>query len=369
LGVIVNPIAGIGGRVGLKGSDGEEIQEKALKLGAHQESPNRAKEALARLAVMKDGIQIITYRYQMGESECKECGFDPIVIGSTGRGKTSALDTMQAALEMSEQKVDLVLFAGGDGTARNIFDAIGGTDLPVIGIPAGVKIHSAVYATNSRNAGLLALLFLQDRIRQVRDLEVMDIDEDAFRQGRVTAKLYGYLKVPWEERLVQGLKSGRAESDVAALNSIADYVIEMMESDDSLYIVGPGTTTRAIMDKLKLKNTLLGVDVVLNSTLLASDVTETQLLDLMRERKAKVVVTVIGGQGYIFGRGNQQLSPRVLARVGKENIIVIAPQSKINGLGGHPLLIDTGDYDVNAMLGGYYQVVSGYQRTVIYKAE
>lgn len=368
LGLIVNPVAGMGGRVGLKGSDGEEIQRKARELGAQPESPRRAMDALERLAVMKDEIEIITYPFDMGEDEAKQCGFDPLVLGSIKTGKTSAQDTISAAREMADRKVDLILFAGGDGTARNICDAIGHADVPVIGIPAGVKIHSAVYATNSRNAGEVALMYLQGKIKKVEDSEVMDIDEEAFREGRVTAKLYGYLKVPHEQRLVQNLKSGRTEGEVAALNYIADEIIENME-DDVVYIIGPGTTTRAVMEKLELKNTLLGVDVVLNKKLVANDVIESQLLEFMQGKKVKIVVTIIGGQGYIFGRGNQQISPRVLKIVGKQNILVIAPQNKITALGAKPLLIDTGDYEVNSLLSGYYKVITGFQRAVMRKAE
>jgi len=368
LGLIVNPVAGMGGRVGLKGSDGEEIQRKARELGAKPESPQRAVDALERLVVSKDEIEIITYPGDMGETEARQCGFEPIVIGSAEPGRTTARDTINAAREMAEQKVDLILFAGGDGTARNLYDALGNSEIPVIGIPAGVKIHSAVYATNSRNAGEVALMFLQGKIKRVQDSEVMDIDEDAFREGRVTARLYGYLKVPHEQRLVQNLKSGRTEGEEAALNSIADEVIESME-DDVIYVIGPGTTTRAVMNKLGLENTLLGVDVILNKKVIASDVTESQLLDLIKGKKAKIVVTIIGGQGYIFGRGNQQISPRVLREVGKENIIVIAPQNKLTALGQNPLLIDTGDYEVNGMISGYYRVVTGYQKTVMRKAE
>jgi len=368
LGLIVNPVAGVGGRVGLKGSDGEDIQKKARELGAISESPRRAKDALEKLAALKDDIEILTYPYDMGERECAECGFEPTVIGSIEEGHTSAHDTVNAAREMMERKVDLIMFAGGDGTARNIFDAIGASDVPVIGIPAGVKIHSAVYATNSRNAGEIARMYLEGKIKRVRDSEVMDIDEEAFRQGRVSARLYGYLKVPLEETMVQSLKSGRSESDEASLSSIADHIIECMEQDDSIYIIGPGTTTRAVMDKLGLPNTLLGVDVVIDKKLLASDVTESQLRQLIEGKKAKIVVTIIGGQGYIFGRGNQQLSPRILDMIGKENIIVIAPQSKLAALVGRPLLIDTGDYDINSKLSGYYKVVTGYQKTAMLKA-
>ena len=368
LGLIVNPVAGVGGRVGLKGSDGEEILKKALELGAIPESPKRAMDALERLAVIKGEIELITYPHEMGEQEAKDCGFEPEVLGSVQQGKTSPGDTIDAAKALAEKKVDLILFAGGDGTARNIYDAIGNTGVPVIGIPAGVKIHSAVYATNSRNAGEVALMYLQGKIKNVHDSEVMDIDEVAFREGRVTAKLYGYLKVPHEAKLVQGLKSGRTEGEAAALTSIAEDVIENMEKD-VVYVIGPGTTTRAVMQKLGLQNTLLGVDVILNKKVVANDVTESQLLELTKGKKTKIVVTIIGGQGYIFGRGNQQISPRVLKEVGKENIIVIAPQNKLTALGGNHLLIDTGNYEVNNMLSGYYKVVIGLERTMMRKAE
>jgi predicted polyphosphate/ATP-dependent NAD kinase len=369
LGLIVNPIAGLGGRVGLKGSDGEDIQRKARELGAEPESPERAIETLEMLVPIKDEIEIYTYPMDMGEAECRAAGFEPVVIGRIGTGGTTARDTMEAARAMMEHQVDLIMIAGGDGTARNLLDAAGDSNIPMIGIPAGVKIHSAVYATNSKNAGMAARLYLQGKIQKTRDAEVMDIDEDAFRQNRLTAKLYGYLKVPCEQNLMQCLKSGRPEGDEAALDSIADHVAACMEEEDAVYIIGPGTTTRAVMDKLKLQNTLLGVDVVYKNKLLANDVTEMQLLELIRDRKAKIVVTIIGGQGYIFGRGNQQISPKVLKAVGKDNIMVIAPQSKIIALGGNPLLIDTGDYSVNKMLSGYYGVVVGYQRIVMQKAE
>ncbi|MHB1404297.1 MAG: ATP-NAD kinase family protein [Desulfitobacteriaceae bacterium] len=368
LGLIVNPVAGMGGRVGLKGSDGADILQRAIELGAQPESPQRAKHALEKLLTIKEDLELITYPYEMGAQEARDCGFDPVIIGTVESGRTTPQDTVKAARDLAEQKVDLILFAGGDGTARNIYDAIGDRDVPVIGIPAGVKIHSAVYATNSRNAGEVALLYLQGKIKKILDSEVMDIDEDAFREGRVTAKLYGYLKAPHEERLVQGLKSGRTEGEASALNSIADQVIEDMQAD-VLYIIGPGTTTRPIMQKLNLKFTLLGIDAIRNKELVANDLTEKQLLDLIQGKKAKIIVTVIGGQGYIFGRGNQQLSPRVLRQVGKENIIVITPRNKLTALGGKPLLIDTGDYEVNSMLSGYYRIITGYEQTIMFKAE
>jgi len=381
LGLIVNPVAGIGGRVGLKGSDGTEIQQKAWELGAVPEALNRAVEALERIKPVDD-LQIITYPGEMGEDAARASGFVPTVIGSIQRGETTAEDTRNAAQDMQGLGVDLVLFAGGDGTARDIADeyvrysAIGeGPDVAdgyirrirlVLGIPAGVKIHSAVFATNPRSAGDLALLVLQGRASGRREAEVMDIDEEAFRQGIVAARLYGYLNIPFQRRLVQGLKTASDPGEKAATEAIAWEVVDGMDGE-TLYIIGPGTTTRAIAARLGVPKTLLGVDVVQQGRLVAADANESQLLALLEERLAKIVVTPIGGQGYIFGRGNQQISPRVIEQVGKEHIIVVSTAAKIQGLGGRPLLVDTGDREVDRMLSGYIRVVTGYREQAVYR--
>jgi predicted polyphosphate/ATP-dependent NAD kinase len=363
LGLIVNPLAGLGGRVGLKGSDGAEIQKKALELGAAPESQDRAIQALERIKGV-DGLEIVTYPGEMGEDAAKACGFEPQVIGAINPGETTAEDTRNAARDMLRLSVDLVIFAGGDGTARDMYQAVG-LDLPVLGIPAGVKIHSAVYATSPGNAGELAALYLKGGLASLREAEVMDIDEEAVRQGVVSAKLYGYLKIPFRTSLVQSLKTPSA-GEATSLASIAYDVVENME-DDWLYIIGPGTTTQAITDELGLQKTLIGVDVVLDQKLLAADVNEAQLLDLLKGRQAKIIVTLIGGQGYIFGRGNQQISPRVIEKVGRENILVVSTKEKLYALGQRPLWVDTGDQTVDRMLTGYIRVVTGYNERAVRK--
>lgn len=365
LGVIVNPVAGMGGRVGLKGSDGIEILKKAREMGAEPESPRRAIEALKIIAKLKDEIEVLAYPDEMGADECRQAGLEPEVIGSIKSGETIPEDTIEAAREMAERGVDLILFAGGDGTARNIYTAIG-PQIPVLGIPAGVKIHSAVYAINPRSAGEVASLYLQGKVVNIREAEVMDIDEEAFREGRVNARLYGYLKVPVERR-VQSVKSG-ARSEQAEVEGMAAEIVANMEKD-TLYIIGPGTTTRAIMERLELPNTLLGVDVILNRELVASDVGEKQLFNLLDQHKGKahIVVTAIGGQGHVFGRGNQQISPRVIRLVGKNNIIVVASRDKLVALQPHPLLVDTGDPDLDQELSGYVRVVTGWQDSIMYR--
>jgi len=364
IGVIINPIAGLGGRVGLKGSDGPDIVERALALGGKPEASIRASHALTILAEMKEPPEIYTYGGNMGENQLKELGFAIIVLGSPVGAQTTPQDTIDAAKLMRDAKVDLIMFAGGDGTARNICEAIGDS-VPVIGIPAGVKIHSAVYAINPRNAGLVAKDYLEGRIKKLKESEVMDIDEDLFRQGRVNAKLYGYMNVPESGSRVQNMKSGGA-SEEAELLGMAGYIVCNME-DDVIYIIGPGSTTRSIMEDLELPNTLLGVDVVKNKQLIASDVTEPQLWDLIKDpqQKVKIIVTIIGGQGNLFGRGNQQISPRIIKRVGKENIIVAATNSKLLALQGQPLLVDTGDINLDQELCGFIQVVVAFGQSTI----
>ncbi len=365
LGIIVNPVAGIGGRVGLKGSDGSEIVRMARELGAQPESPSRAVEALKIVSRIKDRIEVITYPNEMGEEECCTAGILPKVIGVIRSGKTTPVDTEKAAQQMVAEGVNLLLFAGGDGTARNIYKAVR-HKVPVLGIPAGVKIHSAVYAVTPRAAGEVAVMFLEGGLTQNILKEVMDIDEDAFREGFVKEKLYGMLCVPEESRYVQSAKSGGLQSEKDALQGIAADIINSMH-EDYYYIIGPGTTTRIIMQNLGLENTLLGVDVVRGKCLVAKDVSENQLIDLIRGNRARIVVTVIGGQGHVIGRGNQQISPRVIRGVGRENIIVIATKEKLASLKGRPLLVDTGDEALDEELSGYIRVVVGYMDYVMYK--
>ena len=390
LGFIVNPLAGIGGRVGLKGSDGAEVVRRARELGAQPFAPHRAGEALAALLGRAPGVMVMAAAGQMGEDEARALGVEPVVVGSAPATGTTAADTRDAARAMHALGVDLLLFAGGDGTARDICDAVG-DGVVVLGIPSGCKMHSAVYAATPAAAGELAAAYLQGRVRRVVELEVMDIDEEAFRHDIVTARLYGYLRVPDERRLTQGAKIGGGTSDQLSARLIAQRVVAEMRPG-GLYFIGPGTTTRAVMDELGLPNTLLGVDAVALDAegiprLLAADAPESRLLELLDDASRPapqpdaarggssrtvpappptIIVTVIGGQGYIFGRGNQQLSPEVIRRVGREHIRVIASRNKINALPLHRLRVDTGDPGVDALLRGYVRVtVSGGEEAVL----
>ncbi len=364
LGFIVNPIAGMGGIVGLKGTDGEEILKKAIELGAKPVAPQRAEETLEILLQIKDHLELITYPHDMGENEAKNVGFSPVVIGNIVPGKTTADDTRRAAKEMQKLKVELIMFCGGDGTACDIYEAIG-TTIPVIGVPTGVKMHSAVFAVNPRAAAEVVIKYLTEGL-PLRQAEVMDIDEDAFRAGMLSAKLKGYLLVPYEPELVQGVKTAGPLTNEEEENklAIAKYVVENMEPD-VIYILGPGTTVKAIADLFGIEKTLLGVDIIKNGKIVARDVGERDILKIIRGKKAKIIVTPIGNQGFIFGRGNQQISPRVIREAGIQNIIVIATKYKLSTISC--LRVDTGDKNLDRELKGYTRVITDYNEEKIVK--
>ena len=368
LGLIVNPIAGMGGRVGLKGTDSMEIVREAVRRGGTPEAPGRAVVALSQIQRAVDGaVEVMSAPGRMGEDEAAEAGFEPTVVGAGAADETSANDTRRAAEAMLEAGVDLILFAGGDGTARDIYTAIGDR-VPVVGIPAGVKMHSAVYATNPRAAAGLVERFLADPDLPLREVEVMDIDEEAFRQGSVSASLYGYMKVPYERQLIQGAKSGSEPSDGAAVAAVA-YEVASRIDEDHLYVLGPGTTLRAIGQEVGVDKTLLGVDLFEAGKLTDRDVTSIRVEEAVRgnEGRTVIIVTPIGGQGHIFGRGNQQISPAVIRAVGKDSIMVVAATTKLAALRGRPLLVDTGDPEVDDMRGGYIRVVTGVNMESVYR--
>jgi len=362
LGLIINPLAGLGGSVALKGSDGAETAQLALSRGAVPKAGERTLQALAPLAGLE--FKLVTFPAEMGEDIARNAGFEPEVIGQIESGATTAADTERAVKDMIAAGVDLLMFAGGDGTARNICNVLD-DQVPVLGIPAGVKIHSGVYAVTPKAAGEVVAMLIRGELVTLGEQEVRDIDEDAFRQGSVRARYYGELRVPQEHRYMQAVKQGGRESEELVLDDIAAHVIELME-DDVRYIMGSGSTVQAVMDQLQLDNTLLGVDVVENGDVIAADCTAEQLLELTEGYETRLIITLIGGQGHIIGRGNQQLSVPLLKRLGKENVWLIATKTKLNELEGRPLIVDSGDEEVNHQLSGLIPVVTGYHDQILY---
>ena len=367
LGLIINPIAGLGGRVGLKGSDGTAIQEQALALGAISRSTERAKEALTILLPIKDDLEIITYPACMGENLAKSLGFQTTIVGSIDPKHTEGADTRRAAQDLIALDTRLLLFAGGDGTARDIYDAIGLSAL-VLGIPAGVKIQSAVFATHPRTAGQLALQVLRDEKHDYFEAEVIDLNETTYRTGYIQTRLYGYLNIPAAKQLTQSTKSPSPMSERSAAHEVGHEIIRQMKKDRN-YILGPGTTTKAITNLLGIEKTLLGVDVVRNKKLLLSDANEMQLLEILAKypHQCNIIITPIGGQGYLFGRGNQQISPEVIKKVGFHNIQIISTMNKVLSLKGKPLIADTGDAFVDKSLQGYSFVITGNNQRMVYQ--
>ncbi|MBH0061264.1 MULTISPECIES: ATP-NAD kinase family protein [unclassified Pseudoalteromonas] len=363
LGLIVNPVAGLGGTVALKGSDGAHTAAKAIELGAEPKANSRTKAALEVLLPYKERLTIYTVNGDMGEQTAKALGFNVEVVYNS-EVITTPDDTEQAAKVLKDFGVDLVLFAGGDGTARNICHAIEDT-IPVLGIPAGCKIHSGVYAITPKAAGRVVEMLVKGELVTLADADVMDIDEDAFRQGTVKAKRYGEMQTPSEVRYMQAVKNGGKETDELVLADIAAHVVSQMD-EDTFYIMGSGSTVEAIMEEMGLENTLLGVDLIKDQTLVAQDLTAKQLLELTHDQSTKLVITLIGGQGHIFGRGNQQLSPALIRAIGKENIIVVATKTKLQALNSRPLICDTGDGELDDELTGYIKVTTGFNDHIMY---
>jgi predicted polyphosphate/ATP-dependent NAD kinase len=366
LGLIVNPVAGIGGAVALKGSDGADIVEQACDRGAIPRAAQRVEIFLHALLPVTEYIDWYCWNGAMGEDSLREAGYSYHVYGNSSN-KTSASDTQLAAQTLKACGVDVIVFAGGDGTARDMCCAVD-TSIPVLGIPAGVKIHSGVYAVHARGAAEIIIKMVNGELVSVAEMEVRDIDEDAFRRGRVRASHFGELLVPAEERYLQHVKCGGKEVEDLALQDMAAHVIDNME-DGCLYLLGPGTTTKAIADALNLPKTLLGVDVLLNQQWLEMDATEEKLLACLKNYPAKIVVTLIGGQGHIFGRGNHQISPAVIRKVGRDNIVIVATKTKLKDMQGRPLLVDTWDADLNTELRGYLPVITGYDDAVLYPVD
>ncbi len=365
LGLIINPVAGMGGRVGLKGTDGDETLRRALALGAVPRAQERAREALRPLSSIKDAINLLSCPGDMGADVSRSLGFAPRLVAPDITPPTSAADTRRAAEAMQARDTNLILFVGGDGTARDMFEALD-ESVPVLGIPAGVKVLSAVYSVNPRAGGELAKRYLMGHVREVRSCEVVDVDEDAYREGWLSARLCGYLRVPFQRERMQPQKSRSPGSEKVDQEAIADEIIGRMQ-DDELYIIGPGTSTRAVLQAMGIEGTLLGVDAVRNKELVAADVGESRLLDLMQGQKTRVIITPVGGQGMVLGRGNLQISPRVLERIHKTDIWIIATPAKLNALEGMPLRVDTGDPATDLRLSGYYRVTTGSGQAVIYK--
>ena len=372
VGFIVNPIAGMGGRVGLKGTD--DVVDKAIQRGAHPVARQKAEEMLQEFIksnVDDKAIHWVTCDGDMGKNELEAVGIKNTQIIYTPSGPTtSAQDTKNACIKLLASPPDLLVFCGGDGTARDIFTVID-KKIPLLGIPSGVKMHSGIFGITTAATAKMLTEFIGKRLT-IGDAEIMDLDEELYRKGEWKVRLYGIAKGIIEPTYIQvGKSSFEAVTDDEVKDELADHVKDELEKhQDWLFLFGTGGTIDHIAKKLHIEHTLLGIDAVYQKKLLAKDVNEGQILQLLTAYpKAKILLSPIGAQGFILGRGNLQLSPAVINKIGIENIIVVSTPSKL--IHTPVLRVDTGDkqLDHRFVQQGYLMVIIGYRLSRVVKLQ
>jgi predicted polyphosphate/ATP-dependent NAD kinase len=364
VGFIVNPVAGMGGKVGLKGTDG--VVKEAIAKGAEPVAPRRAIEFLTELKQgIVGSINLLCCPELMGANEAQAAGVLAEVLPINIAAETSAKDTENAVKLLIAAKVDLIVFVGGDGTARNILDATKEeTAIPVLGVPAGVKMYSGIFAINPKDAAEAVVSFANGHA-EVTNFEIMDADENAIRNDIFDVKLYGCLKGLSVPALIQGSKevSAQTVSETESQTAIAKYVVEEMPKDATI-VLGPGTTVERIAEALGVKKTILGVDIYSEGNI-TLDVSEKTILAKVKDwGNTWIILSPIGHQGILLGRGNQQISSEVVRRVGKKHILIVATLSKLGTIEAKALRVDTGDREVDELLRGEWMAVTGYREGV-----
>ena len=349
IGMIINPVAGLGGAVGLKGTDGPGTVAEALRRGALPQSGVRARRALEILAQRcpRTMVQVA------GAFGCLE-GLGLEVKPVDGLITGTARDTHAAVTAMGP--LDLLVFAGGDGTARDVAGCLAhGTAM--LGIPCGVKMHSGVFAVSPEMAGhLLAdLVSAPARIKWRDDAEVMDIDEAALRAGHIAPRLYGLARVPVARSLMQAAKVGLRRNAGAALAGAAQDIAARMVPG-VLYVIGPGTSAGAVSCALGVQPTVLGVDAFRDGKRVARDATRAELAGLAGDGQVRLVLGVTGQQGFLLGRGNQQIGASLVRWAGRDGLHVLATEEKLAALTAPRLWVDTGDASLDAALVGFVRV-------------
>ena len=365
IGVVVNPFAGLGGAVGLKGTDGPDNVAEALRRGAEAKSGERARTAMAHLAERVPGAKLTLAPGAMGEDWSAGLDLSITIVGPSGNTGTER-DTKDAVRAMRGQ--DVIVFAGGDGTARDIAGVVG--EAGILGIPCGVKMHSGVFAVNPRAAGAMMadLASNSERVDWVEDAEIMDIDEDALRSGVLAPRLYGLARVPVSRSLMQAAKGGPRLNSAGALSNAAAEIVAEMDVE-ALYIIGPGTSARAVAEAAGQTATTLGVDAMIGRKIVAHDLDNASLLRLAQERELRIVLGVTGQQGFILGRGNQQIGPDLIRRAGREGLIILATEDKLAKLVQPRLLVDTGMPDLDLELAGFVRVTTGKGRKMMMRID
>ena len=371
LGLLVNPDAGLGGRLGLKGSDGQA--ELARSKGAEDRSGPRMRLMLEYFSKLRrsgfEGIEWVSSEGRMGTDWLPEGA----TIGSvrtthSSSGSTSADDTAAAVGELLKEGIDLLVYAGGDGTTRDIvtaLDSAGSPGIPVIGVPTGVKMHSGCFAASPKAAAEVLSAWLDGDLL-LASTEVLDLDEERYRQGEWVVQLYAEAMTPASPRWMQGSKQRiEASGEEDTTEGLADHIRELVISEDGLVIWGSGGTLRAIAEMNGFQPTTLGIDATLGNEQIGTDLDEAGLLEILSSHAGPVTLLLspMGGQGFLIGRGNLQLSPEVLRAIGIDNILGVVTPAKL--LTVRRLRIETGDANLDAEFAAkrYMKVLQGYRTT------
>jgi predicted polyphosphate/ATP-dependent NAD kinase len=297
----------------------------------------------------------------MGADALRAAGFEQFEVVYTPASSPTRRDTEAAIAEFLERGVDLLLFCGGDGTARDIC-SVARQRVPMLGIPAGVKMYSGVFGASAIHTAEILVEYLAGRLAPAK-VDILDLDEDRYRRGEWAARLYDVALTPFEPTLTQATKMLITDAgEESAKAEIAEHLFEAMQAEpQTLFVLGPGSTVQSLGSRLGVDKTLLGIDAVAGGQLVGKDLNERQLLDRIgRYPRVKLVLSPIGAQGFVLGRGNLPLSPEVIGRIGGENLIVVSTPAK---LARTPLLrFDTGDAALDAALArkGFLPVVIGY---------
>jgi len=365
VGLIVNPVAGMGGSVGLKGTDGKDTLERAIALGAVPLAQERTARALRILAAFGQALNWIAPKGEMGGDVLRTAGLSTELLDLDQ--PVSAAATEEATRLMQGADVDLIVFAGGDGTARDVADIVG-LSMPVLGIPCGVKMHSGVFAVTPEAAGRLLADFSRGGESKIgyRRAEVMDIDEAVLRNGHLHARLYGYARVPHLRHLMQNAKMAPPLGDEAMLDALGCEIADEMRPGTT-YLIGPGTTAKRVLSALGAEGALLGLDVVRDRRVMASDTSAARALELAADGPIAIIAGVTGGQGFVFGRGNQQIGPDAIARAWPDDVIILASAEKLALLKRPELIVDSGDPMLDQRLKGYARVHTGPRRSLMMK--
>ena len=373
IGILANPDAGLGGRLGLKGSDGQA--ELARSKGAEDRSGPRLKSMLRHFSrIHRDEsikIEWITSSGRMGTDWFP----DELEIGDTSEvhqspGETSASDTQDAVVMLLQNKIDLLVYSGGDGTTRDIVSSLSSSEtpeLPVIGVPSGVKMHSGCFASSPKAAAEVLSAWIQGDLL-VSSTEVLDLDEELYRKGKWVVRLYAEAFSPNSPRWMQGSKELiQTESEEEIIIGLSDHIEESIVGDGRLVIWGSGGTLREIGGNIGFELTTLGIDATLDSEQVGTDLSESGIAKLLDSHDGPVTLLLspMGGQGFLIGRGNLQLSPAVLSSIGIDNILGVVTPAKL--LTVRALRIETGDDSLDEEFASkrYMKVLQGYRTTRI----